>query len=191
MEPTNEWVTLNADCDYEICTTFPHQIRKRDDQRIIKETDNGNGYIRVKINGLPYYKHRLIADQFLPNPDNLPQVDHINNIRSDNRIDNLRFVSASNNSKNRTSSKGIDYEYINDDDIPDDLIQVTDYGNHEFEDYYYSSSLDRFMFYNGVKTRLLHDNYNTYNDTFVCAIDKNNQRAHIYYRKFKKIYGFQ
>ena len=43
--------------------------------------------------------HRLVAEHFIPNPDNLPEVDHLNNIRDDNRVDNLRWCSKSDNVK--------------------------------------------------------------------------------------------
>lgn len=44
--------------------------------------------------------YRLVAIAFLPNPDNLPQVDHINRNPIDDRVDNLRWVTQSQNLMN-------------------------------------------------------------------------------------------
>ena len=49
--------------------------------------------------------HRLIAKTFIPNPDNKPHIDHINTIKSDNRIKNLRWVTRSENMLNELTRK--------------------------------------------------------------------------------------
>ena len=51
-----------------------------------------NGYLHVCVRGKGYQVHRLVAQTFIPNPDNKPTVDHINRKRDDNRVINLRWA---------------------------------------------------------------------------------------------------
>ena len=62
------------------------------------------GYIRIKIEGKPYFAHRiamLLAYGFC---DDRLEVDHINHIRDDNRLVNLRFVTSTGNHRNQSKS---------------------------------------------------------------------------------------
>ena len=95
------WVPLKNHPDYEICTKYPHKIRKASNKEILAESIQTSGYIRVKLNKQDYLKHRLIAIQFKPNPKHLPVVDHINGNRTDDHLSNLRWASFSLNSENR------------------------------------------------------------------------------------------
>ena len=59
-----------------------------------------NGYVKVYCCGKNYYLHRVVALAFIPNPNNYPEIDHINGIRDDNRAENLRWVNRSMNMAN-------------------------------------------------------------------------------------------
>lgn len=56
--------------------------------------------------------HRLLAEHFIPNPDNKPFVDHINRDKFDYRLENLRWVSFQENTWNRTKKKKATSKYI-------------------------------------------------------------------------------
>jgi hypothetical protein len=55
-----------------------------------------NRYVKIILDKR-YLLHRLVAEHFIPNPDNLPQVNHIDGDRYNNAARNLEWVSASNN----------------------------------------------------------------------------------------------
>ena len=73
--------------------------------RVLKQDECTNGYLQVciKANGkfIKQRIHRLVAQTFIPNPDNLPQVNHKNCNRADNRVSNLEWCSNSYNQKYR------------------------------------------------------------------------------------------
>ena len=56
-----------------------------------------NGYLHVRLNGQNKSVHRLVAETFIPNPYNKPQINHKNEIKTDNRVDNLEWVTAKEN----------------------------------------------------------------------------------------------
>lgn len=71
-------------------------------KEIIIKTWNDEGYIRVKLSNnsveKTYRVHRLVANEFLENPFNKSQVNHKNGIKTDNSVENLEWVTNSENS---------------------------------------------------------------------------------------------
>ena len=131
-ETTGEWFECVADNDYEICNKYPYPIRRKGSDRIIKESVNDRGYVVCVLNRKMYQKHRIIALQFIPNPNNFPQIDHINHNRADNRIENLRWVSVSENRKNSSSNRG--RQYVFHDELPETAEPLEFYNGHEFDE---------------------------------------------------------
>ena len=186
------WINCEVNNTYEIYNEYPFYIRKKKNGKIVKESLS-HGYVILHLNGVQYKKHRIVAIQFLPNDQPLikTEVDHINHDRTDYHLENLRWVTHEENQRNRTSYKNIECEFIDYEDTPDDLVEVRDYGKHEFEDYYYSPDNNLFYFDTGVNLRVLHINFKKENGSaFVCARSKENKQVQIRFTKFKKLYGF-
>lgn len=64
---------------------------------------NDKGYFTFCYQDKTYKLHRVVAELFIPNPDNKRCIDHINTIRTDNRVENLRWCSQKENINNPLS----------------------------------------------------------------------------------------
>lgn len=78
-------------------------------QKFLSSYTQTCGYLAVKLweNGKEkqHYIHRLVAQAYLPNPDNLPQVDHIDGDKTHNYVNNLQWISNRDNCKKAKKGK--------------------------------------------------------------------------------------
>ena len=83
--------------------------------KILSLSTDRDGYSRFNLNKdnkqKSVFTHRIVAKQFIPNPDNLPVVDHIDRNRLNNNITNLRWVSLRQNQLNKKNNNKYPYIY--------------------------------------------------------------------------------
>lgn len=67
--------------------------------KIIKTEINVNGYeiFRLKLKRFRVRVHRLVAEAFIPNPENKPYINHLNGIKIDNKMENLEWCTTEEN----------------------------------------------------------------------------------------------
>lgn len=91
--------------DYE-CSTHG-RVRNIKNKRSMKCTKIKSGYQTTSIGRDTYLVHRIIAETFLPNIDNRETVNHINNKRDDNRVDNLEWATHLEQNKHMNKTNNV------------------------------------------------------------------------------------
>ncbi len=71
-------------------------INKRRNRKV-KPQPNGKGYLRVSIGGKLQFVHRLVAEKYIPNPENKEQVNHKDGNKLNNCVENLEWVTNQEN----------------------------------------------------------------------------------------------
>ena len=91
------WKDINGLPGYQVSDSG--HVRKTGSRKFLAENVNGSSsrYLRVTIGQKHYLVHRLVAMAFIPNPEGLPEVDHITRDKTDNSVSNLRWVDHSSN----------------------------------------------------------------------------------------------
>ena len=141
----SHWEALtDFEDDYEVETEPPHRIRRKRDGLMLKTTlHKATGYVLVSLNGEKYYYHRILAKHFIPNPDDLPQVDHIDRDKANNALENLRWVNRSQNMSNRSKFTLQKREYV--DHAPNDITEIRTFNDVEYDEnkYFFCFENDR------------------------------------------------
>ena len=142
---SEQWEPLtDFEDDYEIEIEAPHRIRRKRDGLMLKLTLNKTlGYVIVSLNGEQYYYHRILAKHFIPNPENLQEVDHIDRDKKNNALENLRWVTRTENNSNRTVKKYGKREVL--DHAPNDITEIRTFNDVEYDEnkYFFCFENDR------------------------------------------------
>ena len=186
------WQQLNQHPDYEICSeydeaTHTYPIRKVRTNRILKTLIHPSNYVILTLNQVQYYAHRVIAEQFCANddPENKNQVDHIDHDRTNNRIENLRWVSRLQNQNNKSKYKDRDVFFVV--ELPDNAVVVEQYSKYEFEGIYFHGGL--FYVDTGNDNYRIVPTYMNQGYRKVGLRDKFGMKRTILYEKFLRDYG--
>ena len=94
--------------NYGNLRSMPRVIMRKDGKpytvqtiKMLKPSYDKDGYLRIELNNKgvakKYYVHRLVANSFIPNTFNKPQVNHKNAVKDDNSIENLEWVTNQEN----------------------------------------------------------------------------------------------
>ena len=94
-----KWKTIPGYENYDV--SDEGEVRNGKTGRILKSSYSNGGYKKVNLrsnNVVANAKiHRLVAENFIPNPDGLPQVNHIDGDKNNNRIENLEWCTRGEN----------------------------------------------------------------------------------------------
>ena len=115
QEIINEcWRSIDGFINYQISNLG--RVRNCNTGRILKPGWGTGGYLKVTLckdsKKFTCRIHKLVANEFIDNPNNKKCIDHINNDRVDNTVTNLRFATYSENQRNKPKKQNTSSQYL-------------------------------------------------------------------------------
>ena len=135
-EVKEDWISLKNYPYYEISSTIPYVLRDKSTKRIIPQSINNIGYYQISLNNQTLLLHRIIAEQFLENPNNYSDVNHKNHNKLDNWIQNLEWLSHSTNLEQRKKYSKQKSEVVKNINL-DNCVEIKSFGYNKLERYYF------------------------------------------------------
>lgn len=144
----SEWEPLKISNEYEINKNFPYYVRRVGSQKNELLTMMDAGYLGINIHCHLYGFHRVVATQWIPNPNHYSIVDHINGNVQDWHVENLRWASRKENCRNRHICKGVELTLL--EDIPDTCRPLDIFKNTRIYDIYIDMITKEVYKYNSI-----------------------------------------
>ena len=178
MSDSSNWEILKNHEQYKISNVYPYEIRKIKNDMIVRPFLNNGYYVIHLTNNKIFQLGRIIADHFIPNPDNLPVIDYIDCNKKNFHIDNLRWCDHGQNHQKRL-------KYVDTIDLKK-ATNIWCYSDWTFDNLYFLD--DQLYKWNGKKYLVITGKADKYNNICFNTTDVNGKVHKLYSDRIKQFY---